>query len=96
SSLTQVTHPAKSCLHNIVRFGPRPCPHGFDFGNSHENFPVSHPSSDCSRSNSLNFGVPMEPEPTELPKGLMLNGGRHVHIRHRGSTPLGDVGSNKL
>ncbi|RXH78779.1 hypothetical protein DVH24_002297 [Malus domestica] len=34
------------------------------------NFLVGHPSWDCSRVNSLNFGVPMEPEANELPKGL--------------------------
>ncbi|RXH75814.1 hypothetical protein DVH24_039513 [Malus domestica] len=43
---------------------------------------------------SLNFGVPTEPEANEHPKGLVLYGGGHVHIRHRGSTPLDDVGSN--
>ncbi|RXH73735.1 hypothetical protein DVH24_016557 [Malus domestica] len=43
---------------------------------------------------SLNFEVPTEPEASELSKGLVLYGGGHVHIRHRGSTPLGDVGSN--
>ena len=42
---------------------------------------------------SLNFGVPMEPEASELPKGLTLFGGGYVHIRHRRSTPLGNVGS---
>ena len=36
----------------------------------------------------------MEPEASELPKGLVLFGGGHVHIRHRGSTPLDNVGSN--
>ncbi|RXH96239.1 hypothetical protein DVH24_008743 [Malus domestica] len=56
--------------HDIVRFGPRPRPHGFVFGNSHENFPVGHLSWECSRPNSLNFGVPMEPEASKLPKGL--------------------------
>ncbi|KAM1808811.1 hypothetical protein ACFX13_032118 [Malus domestica] len=28
--------------HDIVRFGPRPRPHGFVSGNSHENLPVDH------------------------------------------------------
>ncbi|RXH95286.1 hypothetical protein DVH24_024970 [Malus domestica] len=58
--------------------------------NSHDNFPVGHPSWDCMRllSNSLNFGVPMEPEVSELPKALYEN----IHIRHRRSTSLGDVG----
>ncbi|RXH70776.1 hypothetical protein DVH24_013522 [Malus domestica] len=52
---------------------------------------------------SLNFGVPMEPEASELTKGLVLgrDGNIHslvigrdenIHIRLRGSTPLGDVG----
>ncbi|RXI07381.1 hypothetical protein DVH24_026517, partial [Malus domestica] len=47
-------------------------PHGFVFWNSHENFPVGHPSWECSRPNSLNFGVSMEPEANELPKDVML------------------------
>ena len=37
----------------------------------------------------------MESEASKLPKGLVLIGGGHVHIRHRGSTPLGDVGSHR-
>ncbi|RXH90657.1 hypothetical protein DVH24_035421 [Malus domestica] len=78
--------------HDIVHFGPRPRPHGFVSGNSHENFPVGHLSWDCSRTNSLNFGVPMEHEANELPKGLMLGRDGNIHIRLRGSTPLGDVG----
>ncbi|RXH83171.1 hypothetical protein DVH24_003669 [Malus domestica] len=56
--------------HNIVRFGPRPRPHSLVSRNSHENFPVGHPSWDCSRVNSLNFVVLMEPKASELPKGL--------------------------
>ncbi|RXH86727.1 hypothetical protein DVH24_022000 [Malus domestica] len=63
--------------------GPRPLNHGFVSGNSYENFPVGHPSWDCSCAISLNFGVPMEPEVSELPKGLVLYGGGHVHLRHR-------------
>ncbi|RXI09453.1 hypothetical protein DVH24_034070 [Malus domestica] len=38
---------------------------------------------------SLNFGVPTEPEASELPKGLMLGMDRNIHLR---ITPLGDVG----
>ncbi|RXH87358.1 hypothetical protein DVH24_034258 [Malus domestica] len=53
---------------------------------------MGHPSWDCSRANSLNFGVPMEPEASELPKSLMLSRDGNIHIRHRGSTPLGDMG----
>ena len=34
--------------------------------------PVLDPSWDCSRANSLNFGVLTEPEASELPKGLVL------------------------
>ncbi|RXH81064.1 hypothetical protein DVH24_004978 [Malus domestica] len=30
---------------------------------------------------SLNFGVPMEPETSELPKGLMLGRNENIHIR---------------
>ncbi|RXH80974.1 hypothetical protein DVH24_004888 [Malus domestica] len=61
-------------------------------GNSHENFPVGHPSWDCSRANSLNFGVPTEPEASELQKNLVLGRDENIHIRLTGSTPLGDVG----
>ncbi|CAN6708211.1 unnamed protein product [Malus baccata var. baccata] len=82
--------------HDIVRFGPRPCPHSFVSGNSHENFPVGHPSWDCSCANSLNFEVPMEPEASELPKGLVLGRDRNIHIRLTGFTPLGDVGCHML
>ncbi|RXH89181.1 hypothetical protein DVH24_031538, partial [Malus domestica] len=79
-------------IHDIVCFGPRPRPHNFVSVNSHEqNFPVGHPLYDCSRAISLNFGVPMESEANELPKGLVLYGGEHVHIRHRGSTPMYDM-----
>ncbi|CAL8993960.1 unnamed protein product, partial [Prunus brigantina] len=39
------------------------------------NFLVGHPSWDCSSPNSLNFGVPMESETSEVPKGLVLDGG---------------------
>ncbi|RXH93683.1 hypothetical protein DVH24_014259 [Malus domestica] len=69
-------------------------PSHFVFWNSHENFSVGHPYWDYSRSNSLNFGVPMEPEANELPKGLVLGRDENIHIRPRGSTPLGDVGCN--
>ncbi|RXH92682.1 hypothetical protein DVH24_033578 [Malus domestica] len=54
------------------------------------NFLVGYPSWDCSRINSLNFGVPMEPEASELPKGLVLGRDENVHIKLRGSTSLDD------
>ncbi|RXH78761.1 hypothetical protein DVH24_002279, partial [Malus domestica] len=88
------THTRTSQWHNIVRFGPRPRPHDFVSGNSHENFPVDHPSWDCSRANSLNFGVLTKPEASELPKSLVLGRDGNIHIRLIGSTPLGDVGSH--
>ncbi|RXH84790.1 hypothetical protein DVH24_040138 [Malus domestica] len=53
---------------------------------------MGHSSWDCSRANSLNFRVPMEPEASELPKGLVLGRDGNIHIRLTGSTPLGDVG----
>ncbi|RXI01386.1 hypothetical protein DVH24_014735 [Malus domestica] len=40
---------------------------------------MDHPSWDCSRANSLNFGVPMEPEANELSKGLMLGRDENIH-----------------
>ncbi|CAN6559427.1 unnamed protein product [Malus baccata var. baccata] len=54
---------------------------------------MGQPSWDCSRANSLNFGVPMEPKASELPKGLVLGRDGNIHIRLTRSTPLGDVGS---
>ncbi|RXH78936.1 hypothetical protein DVH24_034143 [Malus domestica] len=60
--------------------------------NSHKNFLVSHPSWDCSHGNSLNFRVLMEPEASELPKGLVLGRDENIHIRFTRSTPLDDVG----
>ena len=55
---------------------------------------MGHPSWECSRANSLNFGVPTEPEASELPKGLVLLGrDENIHIRLTRSIPLGDVGS---
>ncbi|RXH96416.1 hypothetical protein DVH24_008920, partial [Malus domestica] len=39
---------------------------------------------------SLNFGVPTEPEASELPKDLVLGRDGNIHIR---ITPLGDTGS---
>ncbi|RXI04684.1 hypothetical protein DVH24_038958 [Malus domestica] len=78
--------------HDIVRFGPWPHPHGFVSGNSDENFLVGHSSWYYSCPNSLNFGVSMEPEASEFPKGLVLYGGGHVHIRHITHSPLVDMG----
>ena len=51
---------------------------------------VTHHGSALARY-SLNFGVPMEPEASELPKGLALGRDGNIHIR---ITPLGDVGSH--
>ncbi|RXH93507.1 hypothetical protein DVH24_014083 [Malus domestica] len=81
---------------HIVRFGPRPHPHSFVYGNSYDNFPLGHPSWDCSRVNSLNFEVPTEPKPSEFPKGLVLGRYENIHIRLTRSSLLGDVGSYKI
>ncbi|RXH78975.1 hypothetical protein DVH24_034182 [Malus domestica] len=61
-------------------------------GHTLMNFLVDHPCWDCSRSNSLNFGVIMEFEASESPKCLVLYGGGHVHIRQITPSPLVDVG----
>ncbi|CAN6692588.1 unnamed protein product [Malus baccata var. baccata] len=45
---------------------------------------------------SLNFGVPMEPEASEFPKGLVLGRDENINIRLTGSTPLGDVACHNL
>ncbi|KAM2598376.1 hypothetical protein TB2_036917 [Malus domestica] len=67
-----------------------PFPHGFVFGNSRATSQwVTHPRSVLALF-SLNFGVPMELEASELPKGLVLGRDENIHIR---ITPLGDVGS---
>ncbi|KAM1131448.1 hypothetical protein ACFX19_046680 [Malus domestica] len=49
---------------------------------------VTHHGSALVRY-SLNFGVPMEPEASELPKNLVLGRDENIHLR---ITPLGDVG----
>ncbi|CAN6714584.1 unnamed protein product [Malus baccata var. baccata] len=72
------------------------CIHSFVSGNSHKNFPTGHPSWKCSRANSLNFGVPMKSEASELPKGLVLGRDENIHIRLTRSTPLGDVDRARL
>ena len=82
-----------SKLENAVNAGdanlrPRLRHHAFVSGNSHENFPVGHPSWDCSCANSLNFGVPMESEASELSKGLVLGSDENIHIRLTRPTPL--------
>ncbi|CAN6691285.1 unnamed protein product [Malus baccata var. baccata] len=89
-------HTGLDSTHDIVRFGPRPRLHGFVSGNSHENFPVGHPSWKCSHTNSLNFEVPMEPKASELPKGLVLGIDENMHIILTRSTSLGDVRCYKI
>ncbi|RXH84961.1 hypothetical protein DVH24_041729 [Malus domestica] len=68
----------------------------FVFGNSHENFPMGHLSWDCSRANSLNFGVPMEPEASELPKGLVLDRDGNIYIRENTVYNLGSAFDSTL
>ena len=53
---------------------------------------VTHPGNALAPY-LLNFGVPMEPEANELPKGLVLGRNENIHVRLTRSTPLGDVGS---
>ncbi|KAM1164354.1 hypothetical protein ACFX13_024525 [Malus domestica] len=66
-----------------------PFPHGFVFGNSRATSQwVTHPRSALA-SFSLNFGVPTEPEASELTKSLVLGRDGNIHLR---ITPLGDVG----
>ncbi|RXI03168.1 hypothetical protein DVH24_003820 [Malus domestica] len=52
---------------------------------------VTHPGSDLA-SFSLNFGVPTEPEASELPKGLVLGRDENIYLR---ITPLDDVGMSQ-
>ncbi|CAN6689554.1 unnamed protein product [Malus baccata var. baccata] len=52
---------------------------------------VTHPRIALA-ANSLNFGVPMETEVSELSKCLMLGRDENIHIRSRRSTSLGNVG----
>ncbi|RXH82889.1 hypothetical protein DVH24_003387 [Malus domestica] len=67
-------------------------PFWFFFWELTSNFPVGHPSWECSRVNFFNFRDPMEPKASELLKCLVLYGGGHVHIRHITPSPLVDVG----
>ncbi|RXH86388.1 hypothetical protein DVH24_017441 [Malus domestica] len=52
---------------------------------------VTHPEIALAAS-TLNFGVPIEPEASELLKCLVLGRDVNIHIRPRRSTSLGDVG----
>ena len=54
---------------------------------------MGHPLWECSGPFSFNFGIPTEPEASELPKGLVLGRDENIHIMLTRSTPLGDVGS---
>ena len=66
-----------------------PFPHGFVFRNSRATSQwVTHHGIALAPF-SLNFGVPTEPEASELPKVLVLGKDGNIHIR---ITPLGDVG----
>ncbi|KAM1648698.1 hypothetical protein ACFX2K_010066 [Malus domestica] len=49
---------------------------------------MSHPSL----GSAIARYCPLEPEVSELLKGLVLYGGGHVHIRHITPSPLVDVG----
>ena len=44
------TSRARLHLSTILSALGLPFPHGFVFGNSHENFPLGHPSWECSRA----------------------------------------------
>ncbi|RXH68616.1 hypothetical protein DVH24_030949 [Malus domestica] len=68
---TKLSHP-DSGPHHILGSTPP---------NSHENFPVGHPSWECFRANFLNFEVPMESKASELLKGLVLGRDENIHIR---------------
>ncbi|RXH71086.1 hypothetical protein DVH24_015708 [Malus domestica] len=57
-----------------------------------QNFLVGHSSWVCFRANSLNFEVLMEPEASNLSKGIVLGGDENIHIKLTGFTPLGEVG----
>ena len=66
-----------------------PFPHGFVFGNSRATSQwVTHHGIALAPF-SLNFGVPTEPEASELPKGLLLGKDENIHLK---ITTLGDVG----
>ncbi|RXH72948.1 hypothetical protein DVH24_012632 [Malus domestica] len=72
--------------HDIVRFGLT-IPSRFCFWELTSNFQwVTHLGSALAFF-SLNFGVPTEPEASELPKGLVLGRDGNINLR---ITPLGD------
>ncbi|CAN6697219.1 unnamed protein product [Malus baccata var. baccata] len=60
------------------------------FLGTHEQLPSGSPIMGALATLSLNFGVPTEPETSELPKGLVLGRDENIHLR---ITPLDDVGS---
>ncbi|CAL8990812.1 unnamed protein product, partial [Prunus brigantina] len=56
-------------------------PSQFCFWELKSNFPVGHPSWDCSSPNSLNFGVPKTPKPVSSQKASPR---RHTKLSHPG------------
>ncbi|RXH97765.1 hypothetical protein DVH24_010090 [Malus domestica] len=64
----------------------------FIFGNSQATSQWVTDLESALASFSLNFGVPTEPEASELPQGLVLGRDGNIHLR---ITPLGDVGCYK-
>ncbi|RXH77850.1 hypothetical protein DVH24_039821 [Malus domestica] len=104
----QVTHPGNALAHFSLNFGVPTEPEAIlsTLGPNHvltvlflgthaskTSQWVTHPGNALTPF-LLNFGVPTEPKASELPKGLVLGRDENIHIRHRGSIPLGDVGSN--
>ncbi|KAI5334313.1 hypothetical protein L3X38_024446 [Prunus dulcis] len=66
---TILSHPGISSA--VSRYCPLwalPLPARFCFWELTSNFPVGHPSWDCSSPNSLNFGVPTTPKPVSFQK----------------------------
>ena len=69
-----------------------PFPHGFVFGNSRAICQWVTHDGIALASFWLNFGVPMEPEASELPKGLVLGRDGNIHLR---ITPPGRCGMSQ-
>ena len=70
------------------QYRPRPRPHGFVYGNSHENFLVGHPSWIALARTRLTSEFRWNSKPVSSQKSLVLGRDKNIHIRLAGSTPM--------
>ncbi|KAL6220794.1 hypothetical protein ACLB2K_008548 [Fragaria x ananassa] len=85
-----LSHP--KTLFAVTRYCPLWARRTSRFRQLRSNFPVGHPSWDCSSINMLNLGVPIPSEAAEPPKGLALDWRWACTYTAHNPSPLADVG----